>query len=116
MNPHGNRSYRDGTTTLSQSSPLAFEPSPQAGLNGAGNMEMRSLPAVAKADRSEQQLVEVDLGTSSAEEPEYPAAWKLAIITIALCMAIFLVALVSHFQCPCRGSCFTNHCSGRIPP
>ena len=41
-------------------------------------------------------LTEINLTTTlESEEVEYPAAWKLAIITIALCMAIFLVALVN---------------------
>ncbi len=41
-------------------------------------------------------LTEINLTTTpESEEVEYPAAWKLAVITVALCMAIFLVALVS---------------------
>jgi hypothetical protein len=34
-----------------------------------------------------------DDASSASEEVEYPTAWKLAFITIALCLAVFCMAL-----------------------
>lgn len=49
----------------------------------------------------ERPLTRIELDPPSKEEEhsaDYPGSWKLASITIALCMGIFLVALV----CSCR--------------
>lgn len=52
-----------------------------------------------KVEDDERPFTEIELEAPSEPDKgdadkEYPASWKLAIITIALCMAIFLVALV----------------------
>ncbi|KAL8843652.1 MAG: hypothetical protein Q9176_001860 [Flavoplaca citrina] len=47
-------------------------------------------------DNDERLLTQIELDQSTKEEHasvDYPGSWKLASITIALCMAIFLVAL-----------------------
>ena len=61
---------------------------------------MRTARGRGNVDSDERPLTEVELEATSESdkddaEREYPASWKLAIITIGLCMAIFLVALVS---------------------
>lgn len=57
-------------------------------------MRLGQLPTAAELVEEEQPLANL---VPPDKQPEYPAAWKLAVITIALCMAIFLVALVSAF-------------------
>ena len=59
-----------------------------------------------KGEDDERPLTEIELGEPSEcakddVERVYPASWKLAIITIALCMAIFLVALVTFPRRSC---------------
>lgn len=34
------------------------------------------------------------VGTEEAQDTEYPAKWRLALITIALCLSVFCMALV----------------------
>lgn len=72
-------------------------PTLASGLGGAGDIQTgQPLPA-AKLDEDEQPYTDV---VPPNGEPEYLAARNLAIITIVLCVAIFLVALVfsSHFH------------------
>lgn len=76
----------------SRPSSVVLAPTLASGLGGAGNIQMGQLPPDAKFDEEEQPLTNI---VAPDGEPEYPAAWKLAVITIALCVAIFLVALVS---------------------
>lgn len=64
-------------------------------------------PAAGLAQSEKQQGVEEEAGevtekaaTRTAEEEEddeneYPAKWRLALITIALCLSVFCMALVS---------------------
>lgn len=42
-------------------------------------------------------LTQIDLD-ETVDETKYPSSWKLAVITIALCLAVFLVALVSRLS------------------
>lgn len=42
-------------------------------------------------------LTQIDLN-EPVDETKYPSSWKLAVITIALCLAVFLVALVSYLS------------------
>ena len=73
---------------------LVLGPFPQPHDDGASARDRWNV------ESDERPLTEIELEASSEgdkddAEGEYPASWKLAIITIALCMAIFLVALVS---------------------
>lgn len=82
---------------------LVLGPFPQPHEDGAGDISMGRVPNArgrGKVEDDERPLTELELEAPSESakgdaEKEYPASWKLAIITIALCMAIFLVALVS---------------------
>lgn len=60
----------------------------------------RTARSRGNVESDERPLTELELEATSIPdrddaEREYPASWKLAVITVALCMAIFLVALVS---------------------
>ena len=82
---------------------LVLGPFPQPPNDGASDIFMgrvRSVRSRGRVEADERPLAELELEATSEPdkgdaEREYPASWKLAIITIALCMAIFLVALVS---------------------
>ena len=86
---------------------LVLGPFPQPHDDGASDVfsgRVRFAGGRGNLDSDQRPLTEVELEATSDPdkddaEREYPAAWKLAIITIALCMSIFLVALVSclHF-------------------
>lgn len=43
----------------------------------------------------QEKAVEKAAATSDEEEIEYPSSWKLVLITIALCLSVFCMALVS---------------------
>lgn len=47
------------------------------------------------AEKSETPADEAALDAEPEAEQEYPPFWKLVLLTIALCMAIFLTSLVS---------------------
>ena len=49
-------------------------------------------------------------------EPEYPTSWKLAMITIALCLSVFCMALVSSARSKCRSSQLTHVRTIRLLP
>jgi hypothetical protein len=59
------------------------------------------IESTAEHTQSEKHhAVEEDAGEVAAEEAaedddEYPAKWRLALITIALCLSVFCMALVS---------------------
>ena len=82
---------------------LVLGPFPQPQNDGASDIVMGQVPnerALGKVEDQERPLTEIELEAPSESdkgdaEREYPASWKLAIITGALCMAIFLVALVT---------------------
>ena len=83
---------------------LVLGPFPQPPDDGASGISKGRVPNTRGRrkvdDDDERPLAEIELEAPSEPdkgdaEREYPASWKLAIITIALCMAIFLVALVS---------------------
>lgn len=82
---------------------LVLGPFPQPHEDRVGDISMGRVPNAlgrGKVEDDERPLTELEIeilsisGEGDAEE-ECPASWKLAIITVALCMAIFLVALVS---------------------
>lgn len=82
---------------------LVLGPFPQPHDDGASDVSIgrvRTARGRGNVESDERPLTEVELEATSEcdkgdAEGEYPVSWKLAIITIALCMAIFLVALVS---------------------
>ncbi len=82
---------------------LVLGPSPQTHDDGAGDISIGHVPnarGCEKVENDDRALTEIGLEAPSGSEKggsgkEYPESWKLVIITVALCMAIFLVALVS---------------------
>lgn len=53
----------------------------------------RAASLEAKAQPSEKPIHQDDAAEVEDDEEEYPKAWKLAIITIALCLSVFCMAL-----------------------
>ena len=78
---------------------LVLGPFPQPHYDGASDILMGHARGRGRVEVDERPLTQIELeatsGPDEGAERAYPASWKLAIITIALCMAIFLVALVS---------------------
>ena len=81
---------------------LVLGPFPQPHNDGVSDNfmgQVRHARSREKIEADERPLTEIELeatsGLDKGAERAYPASWKLAIITIALCMAIFLVALVT---------------------
>ncbi|KAJ5542629.1 Major facilitator superfamily domain general substrate transporter [Penicillium sp. DV-2018c] len=64
---------------------------PQEDTNGAAP-KAASEPASDKQSTKEEQTEAADAETP-ADEEEYPNAWRLVLITIALCLCVFCVAL-----------------------
>lgn len=58
---------------------------------GAGSKELGATGVVADDGSTKDATTE-----EQDEEEEYPAAWKLGLITIALCLSVFCMALVSR--------------------
>lgn len=48
----------------------------------------------------EVTVTEVSPAADAEDESEYPAAWKLGLITIALCLSVFCLALVRNLAWP----------------
>ncbi len=89
-------------TKSSRPSSLVLGPFVQLGLEAPERYRMSHLQPTQFPDKSHEDgrpLTDIELyqsyGENRENEGHYPAAWKLASITVALCMAIFLVALVS---------------------
>lgn len=68
--------------------------------------DLKSMPSDTSSDREGCQLsskqedkvesvsVKEDNGGLEDDEPEYPSSWKLAVIMVGLCFAVFCMALV----------------------
>jgi hypothetical protein len=56
-----------------------------------GTQQLQEKPEGAVVENGDDDVI----SSSSEEETEYPTASALALITVALCLAVFLVALVS---------------------
>lgn len=50
----------------------------------------------------ESASVKEDTEALEDAEPEYPSSWKLAVIMLGLCFAVFCMALVCKHQYVCR--------------
>jgi hypothetical protein len=57
-----------------------------------GTQQLQEKPEGAVVENGDDDVIS---SSSSEEETEYPTASALALITVALCLAVFLVALVS---------------------
>lgn len=73
----------------------------QPGTEGLEQYRLRRIQTgriTNKFEADERSLNDIPLDQSSegdrTDKADYPGAWKLASITVVLCMAIFLVALV----------------------
>ncbi|KAL8813215.1 MAG: hypothetical protein Q9223_000968 [Gallowayella weberi] len=98
MNRHSAPAIPTRTRTSSRPTSLILGPFVQPNFEGPGPYRLYPIQAGnihPRLDDDERPLTQIELDEPSKEEDtvEYPGAWKLASITIALCMAIFLVAL-----------------------
>lgn len=73
--------------------PLAVQDSVALEKANSQEAQMRSRPQ----DVTDTEKAEPASDTAAANvEPEYPPFWKLVLLTIALCMAMLVVSLVSR--------------------
>ncbi|KAL9605694.1 MAG: hypothetical protein Q9179_001114 [Wetmoreana sp. 5 TL-2023] len=91
---------RPARTRSSRPSSIVLGPFVQPGLEAPEQHRMSRMESGQfsyKLDENERPLTDLQLDQSSegdkSDEGNYPGAWKLASITVALCLAIFLVAL-----------------------
>ena len=109
----------DTDSTFSKSAdPSAFEKKEIATENAAETSEIHSIQeknetAVATQVAEEEKE---DAAPGEEPEPEYPTSWKLAMITIALCLSVFCMALVSSARSKCRSSQLTHLRTIRLLP
>lgn len=99
MHRHSAPAIPAPTRTSSRPTSLILGPFVQPNFEGPGQHRMSRMQADDShhpLEDDERPLTQIELDPPSKEEDvvDYPASWKLASITIALCMAIFLVALV----------------------
>ncbi|KAL8990446.1 MAG: hypothetical protein Q9177_000896 [Variospora cf. flavescens] len=99
MDRHSAPAIPAPTRTSSRPTSLILGPFVQPNFEDHPAYRMSRMPSGAfdlrRAD-NERPLTQIELNQPTKEEQEsvdYPESWKLASITIALCMAIFLVAL-----------------------
>lgn len=59
--------------------------------------DVHELGDKALAENAADDAVKKDTLVDDEDGVEYPVAWKLGLITIALCLSVFCVALVSFF-------------------
>ncbi|KAL8666226.1 MAG: hypothetical protein Q9168_007534 [Polycauliona sp. 1 TL-2023] len=99
MNRHSAPALPARTRTSSRPNSLVIGPFVQPNFENPPQYRMSRIPPGAfqpTHEEDERPLTQIDLELPSKfedESPDYPGSWKLASITIALCMAIFLVAL-----------------------
>lgn len=94
------------TTTVAHSvEPSVFEKkemTPSAAPSSTSVREPSAEPQTAEAneeldEKTPKEAVEGSISDEEAEDNfEYPKSWKLAIITIALALSVFCMALVRH--------------------
>ena len=108
----------DTDSTFSKSAdPSVFEKKEIATENAAETSEIHSIqeknniPVAAQVEEKEKE----DAAEEEAE-PEYPTSWKLAMITIALCLSVFCMALVSSACFKCRSLQLTQVRTIRLLP
>jgi hypothetical protein len=52
-----------------------------------------NLDSIEQRDDVDDNKIQIASPTTSDEEIEYPKSWKLALITLALCLSVFCMAL-----------------------
>jgi hypothetical protein len=108
----------DTDSTFSKSADLSvFEKKEIATGNAAETSEIHSTQEKNETPVA-AQVVEEEKEDAAAEEPEpeYPTSWKLAMITIALCLSVFCMALVSSARFKCRSLQLTHVRTIRLLP
>ena len=95
----------DTDSTFSKSAdPSVFEKKEIITENATETSEIHSIQGknetpvaaqVTEEEKKEDAEEEKEDVASKEAEPEYPTSWKLAMITIALCLSVFCMALVS---------------------
>lgn len=87
---NGNDLMESSDASLSnlEKEPRGDAPYPIASTTHAGNGEKKIVEATPLEDAAALDKL--------SDEPEYPTGLKLFVITIALCLSVFLVALVSY--------------------
>ncbi|KAL8729324.1 MAG: hypothetical protein Q9166_004821 [cf. Caloplaca sp. 2 TL-2023] len=98
MNRHSAPAAPARTRTTSRPNSLILGPFVQPNFEGPGQYRMSRMQAgdihyKLEEDKRPLTQIELDQPPKKEDEGDYPGSWKLASITIALCMAIFLVAL-----------------------
>lgn len=53
-----------------------------------------ALEKTDSGDVTDEKRIEIEEEEEEEEQVEYPAKWRLALITIALCLSVFCMALV----------------------
>ena len=120
LRPPSTRSMAGDTdSTFSKSADLSvFEKKEIATENAAETSEIHSTqeknetPVAAQVAEEEKE----DAASGEEPEPEYPTSWKLAMITIALCLSVFCMALVSSLCFKCRSLQLTHVRTIRLLP
>jgi hypothetical protein len=49
-------------------------------------------------EKSHDDVARIEDGSEEEDDAEYPKSWKLALITIALCLSVFCMALVRSYD------------------
>ena len=119
LRPPSTRSMAGDTdSTFSKSADLSvFEKKEIATENAAETSEIHSTQEKNETPVAAQVAEEKEDAASGEEpEPEYPTSWKLAMITIALCLSVFCMALVSSARSKCHSSQLTHFRTIRLLP
>lgn len=75
--------------------------------------EDRSPPPEVPDTKEEAVLDEIKPEETQNDEQEYPGSWKLALITIGLCLSVFCLALVRLPASVCSEHMYTNSTLGQ---
>lgn len=110
----------DTDSTFSKSADLSvFEKKEIATENAAETSEIHSIQEkneTAVATQVAEEEKKKDAASGEETESEYPTSWKLVMITIALCLSVFCMALVSSARSKCRSSQLTHVRTIRLLP
>jgi hypothetical protein len=71
--------------------------SSQVSVEGKLKEQMEETEEEGAEEKAEEKEEEEEENESKEDEPDYPTGMKLTIITISLCLSVFLVALVSSY-------------------
>lgn len=107
----------NGATSTTPSDTAKDESPKEVKPNEDSNNETAVKYNAEKELKDDENKTDSDVDGEKSQEPEieYPSAWKLVLITIALCFCVFCVALVSKGYLKCmKGARISNNL--RITP